>query len=237
MMRRSCGLLFVAFILPLAFGRNAAAQDQHPIAADEATTNSEQNAPFRQRDWFGPWQFGLSFTGTGGIGTKQFMYGGGLGVSLRHVSEFNARPIVSLNEDFGAVIAIMTMGITAAPRGMWMGNEWGFDIRARLLESRGKNSPPEQRLALGIAPSFRITRAGSRLRFPAFLPTFVPEMGIGLVQGRAPEVIVNFHPFSMGFLISDHVALEIEASAMLAIPTDQNKTEVWALQSLSLELR
>ncbi|HRI69451.1 MAG TPA: hypothetical protein PK156_34705 [Polyangium sp.] len=140
-------------------------------------------------------------------------------------------------KNFGVLLAIMTMGISAAPQGMWMGSEWGFDMRARLLRIDKRNAAPEERLILGISPSFRITRAGSRLRFPAVLPTFVPELGISLSAQHRPEMLLEFHPFAMGFLLTNHVALELESAAMLLIPPDNRQVEVWALQTLALQLR
>jgi hypothetical protein len=245
MIRQLITSFSVACVLLLC--RSAAADDRAPVAStapeatdiatDDSASDSGDTSSWTQERWFGPWQFELSASGLGGFGAKGFIYGGGIGLSLRHRSEFNAAPIVRLSEDFGVVFAILSMGITAAPKGIWLGNERGFDLRARYLPSRSKDASIQQRITLGIAPSFRITRSSSRLRFPAVLPSFIPEVGVGLVQDRAPEVLVTFHPFSMGFLLSDHVALELEASAMIAVPTDKSAAQVWALHTLSFAFR
>lgn len=235
MIRRACAAMALVGLFSLAFERRAAAQEETSVATEEA---SGQDTSFDQSRWFAPWQFETSLVGTLGFGGNALSYGGGLGMSLRHVSEFNDRPLVSIHEDGGVLLAILSMGITAVPRGIWMGNEWGFDLRARYLQTTPLRSGTElQRLALGIAPSFRISRKDRRLRFPAVLPSFVPEIGVGLVPERAPEILIQFHPFSLGFLLSRHVALELEWTAMLVAPTDQNKAEAWVLQTLSLQLR
>lgn len=217
--------------------RNAAAHDDTPMVYDASAPSAATDHPWHQRDWFGPWQFELSATGSGGFNNTGVIYGGGLGLSLRHVSEFHAKPIIGLDEPYGVPFAVMTIGITAIPRGVWMGNEWGFDVRVRGLESHSGNFPTRQRLTLSIAPSFRISRPGSLLRFQALIPTFLPEVGIGLSQHRAPEVLVQFHPFSLGFVLSDHVTIELETTALIAVPTDKTKVEGAFLQSLSIALR
>ena len=221
-------------------GTTRALADEEPAMADSSastTSDRAEKSGWKQSDWFGPWQFEVVATGVGGFSGRGGIYGGGLGLGLRHVREFNARPIVGVHEDFGVLLAVLTMGISAAPQGMWMGNEWGFEARARWLQIDKRDMPPEQRLMFGISPSFRITRAGSRLRFPAVLPTFVPELGVSLSSRYRPEMLLEFHPFTMGFLLTPHVTLELESTAMFLIPSDNRQVEVWALQSLSFALR
>jgi hypothetical protein len=184
------------------------------------------------------WQLEFALSGGGGLLVPRgYIYGGGPSLSVRHLGEFDASPMVPTNDPGGVLIGVFTAGITAVPQGIWLGNERGFELRARLFASGPWGTSPEPRVALGLAPSFRITRKASRLRYPAVISCVLPELGAGFAQGRAGEVLLGWHPFTMGFLLSEHVALELEPTWQLAVPVDEKPVRGWFFGALSLSIR
>ena len=181
-------------------------------------------------------------SGIGGLvaGRKDHVIAGaGVSRGVRRVRKYDPSPPVDPRKGLENVfIALFTLCLVCVPVDVWLGNERGFDVRARFLGDRlATDGSWSRHTTLGIAPAFRITKKESRFRFPSVLNVALPEIGASFPAQRPPEVYLRLLPFPIGYLLAPHAALELEPEFLMMIPVDGARAYAWAALQLSVVVR
>jgi hypothetical protein len=177
------------------------------------------------------------FTAHGFIGVNRFggAAGGDAAIGFRHLDRFNSEsPFSEL--DWAAIFVAPAVPLLLVPSGVWVGNEIGADLVVHGIGGLGPSHPETSHLLFGLRPILRVTTDEGRFRFPAVLGV-LPEVGMGLVKDGGPELFLGFHPFTIGYLVVPHLAIDLDPVASLFVSVDTARVQGVVGMNLGLVVR
>jgi hypothetical protein len=169
-------------------------------------------------------------------GARQQLDIGGVGaVGFRYVRGWRHRTPISGLGEWSLAAMYLSVGLIALPADSWLGNERGLDLRVRGSASPRASAEPWG-VSFGIAPVFRISPNGSRLRFTSIVGALLPEFGV-TVGEQHPSAYFVWSPFPIGVVFVHRFALELNIEQGLSVPFDGTAVRSFIGARLGLVVR